>query len=81
MATEVCDCKGTCSSCNPEFVPDGISIEITLHGHKGTGHNEYRWNEAVSRMGVHEGKLTKKLQREIANKIAKLLGIEAYHAV
>ncbi len=82
MATEVCDCDGGCSSCCPPFVPEGISIEITFYGHQGTGRSEYRINEAVSRMDVRDkSKWTKKYEREIANKIAKMLGVEACHAV
>ena len=84
MATEVCDCGGTCRACNPEFHPEYISIEVTLHGHKGEKPYDYLWNGAVSRIIVDENdakKLTKKLQREIANKIAKMLKVKANHAV
>jgi len=80
MATEVCDCNGTCSACNPEFVPEYISIEITLRGHKGNKPYDYLWNGAVSRLIVDKP-LTKKYQREIANKIAKMLKVKAHHDV
>lgn len=57
---------------------------MTLHGHKGEKPYDYLWNGAVSRIIVDENdakKLTKKLQREIANKIAKMLKVKANHAV
>lgn len=83
MATEVCDCDGTCKACNPDFHPEYLSIEIVLRGHKGEKPHDYLWNGAFSHIFIDgdKVKLTKKFQREVANKIAKMLKVKATHSV
>jgi len=73
MATEVC----TEECCREHFEPEYISVEITLRGKMGKDHP---WNGAVSYMHTDKN-LTVKHQREIANKVAKLLGVKPHHAV
>jgi len=70
MATEVCDC------CHPTFVPEYISIEIKLHGKYG----DSLMNGAVSFMSTDDNP-TATHERDIANKIAKLLKLKVHHAV
>lgn len=70
MATEVCDC------CHPTFVPEYISIEIKLHGRYG----DSQMNAAVSFISTEDNP-TATHQREIANKIAKLLKLKVTHSV
>jgi len=74
MATEVC----TEECCREHFEPEYISVEITLRGKMGKDRRP--WNGAVSYMHTNEN-LTVKHQREIANKIAKILGVKSYDAV
>jgi hypothetical protein len=73
MATEVC----TEECCRGHFEPEYISVEVTLRGHLG---KDQPLNGAVSYMSTREN-LTVEHQREIANKIAKILGVKPYHAV
>lgn len=69
------------------FIPKGICVEITLYGTceaPGYDFDGSSQNQAVTRMGVSDKPLTKKRQRQIANKIAKLLNIkkkDVYHAI
>lgn len=83
MATEACDCGGTCSACRSPFTPSGIRIQITLEGYKNKGSrwNEYLWNEAVSHFYIPGEELIKADQRRVVAKIAEALKLKPSHSV
>jgi hypothetical protein len=84
LATEACDCGGTCSACNPPFVANGIRVQIVLTGTRGKNYEyggDRTWNEAMSDFWIIDGPLTKKRQREIAKKIGEMLDMKPHHSI
>lgn len=79
MATEVCDCGGTCSTCNPPFKPEGIRIVVTLEGTKGKDY-EYGggklWNDCGGTIYLTEN-LSKRNTKAIIKKLEKIFNTKA----